>query len=148
MVPAVGVLAWVGDAGLMSLLIGSQIVLSLQLPFAVVPLIRLTSSRALMGEFANGALVRWSASACAMMIVVANSALVGRTVSQQWHSIPWLAGLVAVCGAMSVLLLVRVSMVAIGADRRASLPRDTNQPLQIGLEHRAALHTSAWSSRE
>jgi manganese transport protein len=117
MIPAVGVLAWVGDSGLMSLLIGSQIVLSLQLPFAVVPLIKLTSSRALMGEFANGALVRWSASVCALLIVVANSALVGRTVSQQWHSTPWVAALVAVCGAMSILLLVRVAVTTIRCDR-------------------------------
>jgi manganese transport protein len=128
MLPAVGVLAWVGDSGLMSLLIGSQIVLSLQLPFAVIPLIKLTSSRALMGEFANGALVRWFASACALLIVVANSALVGRTVSRQWHSLPWLAALVAVSGAMSILLLTRVTVIAIRSDRHASLPRDTNQP--------------------
>jgi manganese transport protein len=128
LIPAVGVLAWVGDAGLMSLLVGSQVVLSLQLPFAVIPLIKLTSSRALMGEYANGPVARWSASTCAALIVLANGALVARTVSLHWNTLPWLAALLAVTGAMSLLLLIRVAVVAIRSEQRASLSRDTNQP--------------------
>ena len=37
------------------LLVLSQVVLSLQLPFALYPLIRMTNDRRLMGEFVN----RW-----------------------------------------------------------------------------------------
>lgn len=140
LVPAIGVLAWVGDTGLMSLLVGSQVVLSLQLPFAVIPLIKLTSSRALMGDYANRTGVRWGASACAALIVVANAALVGRTVSQTWSTLPWVAALLAVAGAMSLLLLVRVSVVTIRSDRHASLSRDTNQPPHVcDLGQRTAL---------
>ena len=40
------------------MLVFSQVVLSFQLPFAIWPLIRFTSSRALMGTFANGLLLK------------------------------------------------------------------------------------------
>ena len=52
-VPAVIVTAIYGEAGTGSLLIASQVVLSLQLPFAVFPLVAFTSSRAKMGAFVN-----------------------------------------------------------------------------------------------
>jgi manganese transport protein len=51
-VPAVTVVLLYGDAGLAKLLVGSQVVLSLQLPFAVVPLVALAGSRRIMGELA------------------------------------------------------------------------------------------------
>lgn len=52
-VPAVLAIAYFGERASGSLLILSQVVLSLQLPFAMFPLIALTSSRARMGAFAN-----------------------------------------------------------------------------------------------
>jgi len=52
-VPAVIVTALYGQHGTASLLVLSQVVLSLQLSFAVVPLVQFTSSRAMMGEFVN-----------------------------------------------------------------------------------------------
>ena len=67
-VPAVVVTAMAGEKGLASLLILSQVVLSLQLSFAVVPLVMFTSDRRLMGAFANGPLLRMTAwlTACAI----------------------------------------------------------------------------------
>jgi len=59
-VPALLVVIYYGESGIARLLIVSQAVLSLQLPFAVVPLIRFTSDRAKMGRFANP---RWMAVA-------------------------------------------------------------------------------------
>ena len=44
-----------GDGAVGQLLVLSQVVLSLQLPFALYPLIRMTNDRRLMGEFVN----RW-----------------------------------------------------------------------------------------
>ncbi len=68
-VPAVVVALLYGSSGTTKLLILSQVVLSLQLPFAVVPLVRFTGDRAMMGRFANG---RWIAIAawgvCALII--------------------------------------------------------------------------------
>ena len=50
----VGVMV-LGEHSIGRLLIMSQVVLSLQLPFAMYPLIRLTSRRDVMGTFANSA---------------------------------------------------------------------------------------------
>lgn len=52
-VPAVIVAAFYGEAGVGKLLILSQVVLSLQLSFAVVPLVRFTDDKLKMGPFAN-----------------------------------------------------------------------------------------------
>ena len=52
-VPAIICLALFGDGATDRLLILSQVVLSMQLPFAVVPLVLFTSQRAKMGEFVN-----------------------------------------------------------------------------------------------
>ena len=53
LVPAVIVIALAGDRGVYQLLILSQVVLSLQLPFATIPLIHFTSDSQKMGPFAN-----------------------------------------------------------------------------------------------
>ena len=52
-VPAVIVASVYGASGTTKLLILSQVVLSFQLPFAVVPLVQFTSDRMLMGRFVN-----------------------------------------------------------------------------------------------
>jgi manganese transport protein len=52
-IPAVIVTALYGERGTGSLLILSQVILSLQLSFAVVPLVVFTSDRAKMGEFVS-----------------------------------------------------------------------------------------------
>src|SRR5262249_31559474 len=51
--PAVAVVAIYGADGMARLLIFSQVVLGLQLPFAVVPLVRFTCDRRKMGRFAS-----------------------------------------------------------------------------------------------
>jgi manganese transport protein len=52
-IPATVVIALQGERGSYQLLILSQVILSLQLPFAIVPLVQFTSSRDKMGRFAN-----------------------------------------------------------------------------------------------
>jgi manganese transport protein len=52
-VPAVTVAALYGESGTAKLLVLSQVILSLQLPFAVVPLVQFTSDRTMMGKFVN-----------------------------------------------------------------------------------------------
>src|ERR1700687_1546208 len=51
--PAILVIAIAGESKVTALLVFSQVVLSFQLPFAVIPLIQLTSSRSKMGEVVN-----------------------------------------------------------------------------------------------
>ena len=60
-VPAVTVAAWYGESGTAKLLVLSQVILSLQLPFAVVPLVQFTSDRTKMGEFVNPAWLKGAA---------------------------------------------------------------------------------------
>jgi manganese transport protein len=68
-VPAVVAIAIIGDQGSYQLLILSQVVLSLQLPFAVIPLIQLTGDRQRMGPFVNPPVVKVLAWAAAAVII-------------------------------------------------------------------------------
>ncbi len=78
-VPAVFTIAFFGDHGTAWLLVLSQVVLSLQLPFAVVPLIHFVSDRDKMGEFAIRPAVKAMAWTAALLIVVLNVKLVADT---------------------------------------------------------------------
>jgi manganese transport protein len=71
-VPTIAVVWFYGARGTEKLLILSQVVLSLQLSFAVVPLVIFTSSRKHMGEFVNRPLVKWTAWAVAALIAGLN----------------------------------------------------------------------------
>jgi manganese transport protein len=55
-IPTIIVVAFTGEQGTEKLLILSQVILSLQLSFAVVPLVLFTGNRKIMGEFVNA---RW-----------------------------------------------------------------------------------------
>lgn len=78
-IPAVFVIGLKGDQGSYGLLILSQVILSLQLPFAVIPLIQFTSEKARMGEFANKLWVKILAWITAAVIVGLNAKLVVST---------------------------------------------------------------------
>jgi len=64
------------------------VILSMQLPFAVIPLIHFTSDRARMGTFANKAWVRISAWVCAAGIVAANAWLVQQSIGEWIKAVP------------------------------------------------------------
>lgn len=96
-VPAVAVLLHAGEAGVLQLLVASQVVLGLQLPFAVVPLIRFTSAPQVMGTFATSLWVRLLAWGAALLIVGLNVwlalQLLAPANAKGW---PLLAGVLAV----------------------------------------------------
>jgi len=71
-IPAAIVVYISGDKGTYQLLILSQVILSMQLPFAVIPLIHFTSDRRRMGAFANKLWVRWLSWAAALLILGLN----------------------------------------------------------------------------
>ena len=71
-IPAVVVTALYGKRGTNELLVFSQVVLSLQLSFAVIPLILFTSDRRKMGEFVNPPWVKILAWVTAGIIVLLN----------------------------------------------------------------------------
>jgi manganese transport protein len=64
------------DANLLQLLILSQVILSLQLPFAIVPLVHFTSDKNRMGEFVSRGWLRTSAWLCALVVVGLNAVLI------------------------------------------------------------------------
>jgi manganese transport protein len=74
--PAVIVTIWAGEKATGQLLILSQVVLSLQLPFAVVPLVLLTASRAKMGQFVAPRWLTAIATLIAVAIIALNAKLV------------------------------------------------------------------------
>jgi manganese transport protein len=74
-VPAVIVTALYGNSGVAKLLIISQVVLSVQLSFAVVPLVRFTSDKKRMGEFVNPLWLKILAWFTAAVIAVLNAVL-------------------------------------------------------------------------
>ncbi len=78
-IPAVLVILVRGDSGVGELLILSQVILSLQLSFAIVPLVHFTSDRRKMGQFATPVWARVLAWAAVAIIVALNAKLVTET---------------------------------------------------------------------
>ncbi|MEG5061847.1 Nramp family divalent metal transporter [Microcoleus sp. A2-C5] len=72
-VPALLSIIWFGEGSTTNLLVFSQVILSLQLPFAVIPLVMFTSNRGLMGEFVNPFWLKAVAWLVASIIVGLNS---------------------------------------------------------------------------
>lgn len=64
-------------------LVVSQVVLSFGIPFAIVPLMRLTGSEQVMGRWRDGVLLRWVSRVVAAVIIVLNIALLWLTLSGQ-----------------------------------------------------------------
>lgn len=74
-IPAVIVVGWLGDRAATGLLVLSQVVLSLQLPFAIVPLVTFTSDRAVMGALVNPVWLKLAAWAVAATVIALNLTL-------------------------------------------------------------------------
>lgn len=79
-VPALISIILFGEGSTTNLLVFSQVILSLQLPFAVIPLVMFTSNRNLMGEFVNPFWLKALAWLVASIIVGLNSWLLLQTI--------------------------------------------------------------------
>jgi manganese transport protein len=93
-----------GEQGTYKLLIFSQVVLSMQLPFAVIPLIHFTSDRKRMGVFANPAWVRMLAWPVAFIIVGLNF----------WLAWGVISGWIAEAGQYRMFAIFGVLPIALG----------------------------------
>lgn len=71
-IPAIAVIAIAGEGATMRLLLVSQVVLSMQLSFAVVPLVHFTGKASIMGEFVNAPWVRFVGWVMAVVIAGLN----------------------------------------------------------------------------
>lgn len=87
-IPALISIIWFGESSTSGLLIFSQVVLSLQLSFAVVPLVMFTSNRHLMGEFVNPWWLKILSSFVALVIITLNAWLLLQTILGWLSPIP------------------------------------------------------------
>jgi manganese transport protein len=71
-IPAICVIGYFGEGKTTELLVASQVVLSMQLGFAVWPLMRFTGEKSKMGEFANPVWIKILGWAAAAIIIVLN----------------------------------------------------------------------------
>jgi len=151
-IPAAIVIYVTGDKGAFKLLILSQVVLSLQLPFAVIPLIRFTSDPSRMGSFVNRLWVRALAWAVAIVIVVLNLWLAYNELSG-WHAaiaVPLALTLLGLLGWVSLAPLGRrtaalavpetsIDLIRTPEYRKILVPIDHSPLDRIALAHAAGL---------
>jgi manganese transport protein len=116
-----------GEGSTFQLLILSQVILSLQLPFAIIPLVQFTSDRNRMGDFVNPAWVRALSWLTAILIIGLNVRLVGISVGEWLRAAPkyqWLilAILIPILSALGLLLVwMSAQPLLLGYLRRARL---------------------------
>ncbi len=108
-VPAAVVVYIAGDKGSYQLILLSQVILSMQLPFAVIPLVRFTGDRERMGEFVSPLWVRTLAWTSAAIVVALNLWLASRQISEWFetareHRTLLLAIIIPVFGFLALLL--------------------------------------------
>ena len=117
-IPALAVILYYGEGGTGPLLILSQVVLSLQLPFAIIPLIHFVSHRKTMGEFTIGRFVQVLAWLVAAIIVVLNVKLVVDIVGD------WMEGTAALWPKLTILpIATAVSLLLAYIVAKPFLPR-------------------------
>jgi len=145
-VPAAIAISVMGDQASFRLLILSQVILSMQLPFAVIPLIHFTSDRQRMGSFANPNWVRLLAWAAAAVIVILNMRLVAQTIQQlliaagPWR---WLVELLVIPAAAPLLaLLIWITCEPWLPAGLRRWGRPAPAPLPVSLEPRAPAYRS------
>ncbi|RJP23959.1 MAG: iron/manganese transporter [Deltaproteobacteria bacterium] len=131
-IPAVATIAVAGEGSTGELLVFSQVLLSMQLSFAVIPLIHMVSDRKRMGAFAIGPLPKALAWACAGVIVLLNVKLVIGEIGG-WIALEGSAGAAAryvavpVAVAVGALLIYILLEPFLSAGRRKR-PHDVHRP--------------------
>ncbi|MGH8323718.1 MAG: divalent metal cation transporter, partial [Steroidobacteraceae bacterium] len=111
-IPAALTVYSAGDRGTYELLILSQVILSLQLPFAVIPLIHFTSDRQRMGEFVSPLWIQALAWAAAALILVLNFRLAWLSL-REWTARPGAAWLWLPLGPLLAALTVLLAWVTL-----------------------------------
>jgi len=113
-IPAALTIYFAGENSTFGLLILSQVILSMQLPFAIIPLIHFTNDRTRMASFANSWWVRALAWVTAAIIVGLNVRLAATAISDwlsnagPWRNVIWLTTISST--AFLTLLLLYVTM--------------------------------------
>ncbi|MCD0489593.1 Nramp family divalent metal transporter [Pedobacter sp. MC2016-14] len=131
--PAFFTILWFGEDALSGLLILSQVVLSLQLGFAVIPLIHFTSSKKEMKEFAIKTWVKILAWLSALVIVILNVKLVIEEISGWANDIngSFIYGLILLFAAAIGFLLLYIFIYPLFKSRKDK---------QVNIPHGHALN--------
>ena len=85
--PAVFIIGLRGDSSVTDLLILSQVVLALQLPFAMFPLLQFTSSRKRMGNWKNGWFLLFAGWGSAILITAMDVYSLPESLKAAWQVI-------------------------------------------------------------
>lgn len=112
--PAALTIYLAGESATSSLIILSQVILSLQLPFAIIPLVHLTSDRRRMGRFANGLWLKIASWGCALFVLALNCQLLWNIVNS-WIEGSTLYRPFITAGALILALAFTVLLIAITA---------------------------------
>ncbi len=127
-IPAMITIHYMGESATGSLLILSQVILSLQLGFAVIPLIHFVSDKTKMKEFSIPNYVKLGAWLCAIIIVGLNAKLVVEQIST-WMVIYegsfWINFLVLPIALVTGFMLIYITfmpLVRINPDHQITLP--------------------------
>ena len=164
-VPAFVVIAVAGNQGTLQLMLLSQVVIGLQLPFAIIPLIHFTSDPARMGQFASGAKLRFAGWTTALIVTGLNIWGAQQSIAAWAHDagryapLVWIICLVAAGGLCGLLVWIAfhpyrrpakatptLGLESRSADvataptyRRILVPLDHSPLDRIALSHAAAL---------
>jgi manganese transport protein len=113
-IPAAITIYVAGNQASLGLLLLSQAILSMQLPFAIIPLIHFTSDPARMGKFASARWVRILAWVTAAVIVGLNLRLAYMSIDD-WLATagPWRAAIWGVGVPLAILLVGLMAWVAL-----------------------------------
>ena len=114
-IPAALTIYFAGEQSTLGLLLFSQCILSMQLPFAIIPLIHVTSDRRGMGAFANPWWVKALAWIAAALIVGMNLWLAAESIGGSlsnaggpWRAIAWAVALPLALGLLLLLIWVTI----------------------------------------
>ncbi|RYY16604.1 MAG: iron/manganese transporter [Chitinophagaceae bacterium] len=110
-VPAIIVIYIFGEHEVDNLLILSQVILSMQLGFAIIPLIHFVSDRSTMGEFTIKPIVKFAAWLIAAILIYLNIRMVGNEAASFFlssDSIVWKTVIIAGAVGFAILLLYTI----------------------------------------
>lgn len=109
-IPAALTIYVAGDKSTLGLLLLSQAIISMQLPFAIVPLIRFTNDRQRMGGFSNAAWVKVLAWVTAAVVIGLNAMLAAQSIGDglanagAWKPVIWALAVPAAIGLLLLLM--------------------------------------------
>jgi manganese transport protein len=152
LLPAVVVISISGDEGTYKLLILSQVILSLQLPFAIVPLVHFTNDKLKMGSFASKLWVKVLAWIISAIIIVLNGKLVFDQI-MEWveGGAPIIVSILAIgiAAAISLFLVYIIILPLIRGEKSWKEEKLTGATRVIeGIETHRSKHIAAALGRD